>query len=100
MGVSDQPEDTMILTDEQIDTLNAARLLLDKYESRCKSEMWGAPRDATDVATALATDYAQVAVRANVAASAIFDVLNSTNAHNVRSLSEEQLHNRSARRAA
>lgn len=90
---------TDILTDEQVDLLNQARTLLKEYAARCGNQSYSVP-SGYNGGDANVSDYARVEVLAIVAEDAIFTLLNWTNSHRVRPLTNEQLHNEQPEEAA
>jgi rubrerythrin len=82
-----------ILSDDDVALLNEARTLLKALGTRASRASWDAP-SRPDGAVATGADYGRVHALADSAEDAIFTVLNWTNSHHVRSLNEQQLHNR------
>lgn len=83
-----------LLTDGQVAILNAARTILDRLETEAATAGWAATREHDD--TPYGHDYGRLAQAASAASTALFMVLNVTNAHRIRRLSDAQLHNHPA----
>lgn len=80
-----------MFTNEQIRTLNDARLILREAERRCMSHAHDAPSDHDALAPS-GWDYGCLRGALDAAADSIFQALNVTNAHHIQNLTDEQLH--------
>lgn len=86
---------TPSLTDEDIEILNAARTVLDTARKNTQDAAWIAMRSKLDdYSKPNAADYGRMMEAVETAEHAIFKVLNIINSHNLRQLTDEQIHNR------
>ena len=87
-------EPTTLFTDDDLAAINRVRTILEDAKNLCRSV-------ATDVPSwngmaANAGDYARAGVYSEVAADALFDVLNATHSYGVQKMTDDVLHNRDA----
>lgn len=80
------------ISDADVEILNQARTILTAISNRAGARAWDAPGGN-------AAALGRIDATAYIAGDAIFTVLNWANSFNVRSLTPEQLHNRSTEEA-
>lgn len=83
----------LVVTDEQVATLNAARSALDAIAVSCARAGFAAEDGRRPHAFPSAMTYGSVRALALEAADSLFRVLNWTNSHGLRDLTAAQLHN-------
>jgi hypothetical protein len=82
-----------LLNDSDIDTINDARTILTRYAKQCgMASMQAQPSQPYGIADS--GDYGSIHALAEVAEQALFTVLNWSTCHNVRHMTDDQLHNR------
>jgi len=86
-----------MLTTEDIETLNAARKILDTLCQACSQAGWEAPSDSTSVPRSF--DYGKLHEATDTAAEAIFNVLNTARSYCNVEITNEQMHMREEAKA-
>ena len=79
-----------LLTDDDLQTINAARDLLDRIQSDARARSNAAP--VFNGLEANCGDYARVSERAGIAADSLFDLLNLTNATRIQPITHSVMH--------
>jgi hypothetical protein len=87
-------ETAPLFSDEEIDQINSTQRLLRDIAERATREGWRRGDEESTLASTDAMSCGRVHSMADVAADALFQFLNVSNANGVRRMSHEQLHAR------